>query len=502
MASNPLTAAPGVVSLPTSAKNSASWSEANLIRWKEGKLTPVGGWARLDLMLTASPVRRVHQWRDTTGAPWIAYLCEQHVYVEIGGALVDITPAAGMTAPAGNFIAGGFGDNKYNLDEFGTARPVNPNTRSVGYAYSMDNWGEDLVFMTSFDTKLYRWTPSVVTPGKAAVVAGAPTGRAFVVTPQRYVVMFDYNNNIGDFAWCDQEDIGNWNFADVASKAGYLPTEPRAPHITGLVVTGGILHFTTNGVHLATHIGLPYIYSTDIVSTANPPISDRAAIAVAEGAVWMAENGLWQYNGTSTAPIACPVWNWVTERVDWKVARFTANVVHLSEANELWFFFPAKGEFKNTHFIIFNYREGWWSQGRLSRSAGASGSYTSYPVMADDNVIYRHEFGTSFGGAPELPWIESFPVQMYVGTKDLTVKQLEPDVEGSAEQLRFSLVYKQQFTGDVEKQSPLRRIYAGRVDFNVSARLFRLRVEQTLPQTEPWTLGDSRIDVVSRGPKK
>ena len=67
---------------------------------------------------------------------------------------------------------------------------------------------------------------------------------------------------------------------------------------------------------------------------------------------------------------------------------------HLGEFNEWWWFFPTLNSPFNTRAIVYNYKEGWWTQCRLSRSAGITSSYTAHPIFADDYVAFQHEVGS------------------------------------------------------------------------------------------------------------
>lgn len=479
-----------------------NWSDANLMRWTGDRLGPVGGWSKLAISATASNVRRVFQWRDSNDVNWVAYLCDAHLYVEYEGDLVDITPMGGITAPSASFIDGGYGDDEYSLDEYGTPRATRPDEKAIGWAYTLNNWGETLLAMTSVDGRLLQWDPSVLPPAPATVVAGAPvSNRCFVVTPERYVVLFDQGGVTGEFAWCDQEDITNWNFADPVSKAGFLPIEPRAKCVAAIYTPGSILHFTTNGAASIQHIGLPYIFNVDPVAGGTAPVSDRVLVRTVSGAMWMSESGSWAFNGVSVGPVQCDVWDYVQKTVDWRLARFLAAAVNIEDKSEIWFFFPRIGDSKNTLLVIYNYRDGWWSLGTLSRSAGASSTYTSYPVMADDTVVYQHETGSRMDDASELPWIESFPLQL-PGGDQLTFQQLQPDVEGDFSAVRFSVKFRQQLATNDEYQSTLRSIYDGFVDIDETGRDFRLRIECIDPVVRSWTIGTSHVSAVKRGRRK
>ena len=153
--------------------------------------------------------------------------------------------------------------------------------------------------------------------------------------------------------------------------------------------------------------------------------------------------------------------------------------------------------------MIYNYKEGWWAQAKLSRSAGITSSYTAHPIFADDHVAYQHEVGTVYANASMpvvLPFAETFDLNL-IGPRLVTVKQLIPDVEAvgivdpasianAISNLRYSLFYRNSRSlGTAEQQSPPRPVRDdGYVDFRTTGRDIRLRIDVG-PIIQPFTLG-------------
>lgn len=206
------------------------------------------------------------------------------------------------------------------------------------------------------------------------------------------------------------------------------------------------------------------------------------------------------YNGSSVAPVECPVWDWVLDDIDNLYVRYEAAAVNLRSMSEFWWFFPSNDERYNTRFIVYNYRDGWWGMGRLSRSCGLSSSYTTYPVMSDGANVYKHESGNTYAGAPELPWAETFSLNIGSGTVLSTLLQMIPDIEGDPNALRFSLFYKNKRTDGGELQSPKKKIRNdGFLDFRTTGRDFRLRIDSVGPSVPRFTVGQNLVEAKARG---
>ena len=608
----PIEIPPGVVALPTKKMRSSNWAEVNMLRWREGQLTPMGGQAQLSNVVNgvetyrfASRCKMIHGFYDLNGEYYIAYLCETNIYIDAGGTLYDITPVGGMTAPAG--LVGGYGDDLYNVDTYGTPRsiPSSVAITKVPDAYSIDNFGAILYAMTSADSRLLMWDPSQglpgvvstasayspwgaaqdsiqmttlndgsVTPGMSvinqtsglplgtvaswdsptlfltanALNGGAandvlafgnfnvaavqpadsgrgpvPLGRCFVVTQERFIMMFgtSQDGTVGGgsarrFAWCDQENPGAWDYSNVTSQAGFLDIEPASPIICAIETRVGILFWTGKKAYVSQFLGLPYIYNYLELSDNCTPWSPQSMCTTSSLTLWFSEQGVFSFDGTSIMPVPCKVRPWIDDDIDPVQVRELSFAAHLGEFNEWWWFFPTLNSPFNNQAAVYNYKEGWWTQVQMSRSAGITSSYTSHPIFADDFVAFQHEVGAAYANANMpvvLPYAESFDLNINFGTRLTTVKQLIPDVEavGAAANstvsnnaianLLYSLFYRNSRSlGSPELQTikvPVRT--DGFVDLRATGRDIRLRLDVASAVIQPFTLGQHLIDAVPRG---
>jgi hypothetical protein len=596
----PIEIPPGVVAMATKQMRSSNWAEVNLVRWREGMLSPVGGQAQYTYAF-ASRCKAIHSWYDLNNVFYIAYLCEANLYVDVGGLLYDVTPGDGIIPPV-PLTEGGYGEGPYSAGTYGTPRPestVNA-LNKVPDAFSLDNFGAILYAMTSPDGRLLRWDPSngppgfifgigasaawdttatVITmvspsggqaaPGMAvynntantlvgavltytgntltlaapALNAGSvgdmlhfgnvatpqladsgrgtvPSGRSFVITQERFVMVFGaYDNTYGGgprrFAWCDQENPGAWDYANITSQAGYLDIEPAAPIIAAVAGPMGVLMWTATRTYLNAFLGLPYIYNYTEIAKNCTPWSPQSIVPTTSLTLWMSEQGMFSYNGAWVQPVPCKVRPWVDDDIDILNVREQACAVHVSPFSEFWWFFPQgvanNPAGTNTRCIIYNYKEGWWSQGQMSRSAGVAASYTVQTIMADGLNAYQHEIGIVYPANVPLPWAETFDLNLTSGSRLVTVKQLIPDVGGDVTNLRYSLFYKNSRSvmpdpngapiPVVEAQTAPRTVNTsnGFVDLRTTGRDIRMRISLAGPQVNPVTVGQHLIDVAVRG---
>jgi hypothetical protein len=380
--------------------------------------------------------------------------------------------------------------------------------------------------MTSADGRLLMWDPAV---GGLAVVQPAasgrgpvPHGRSFVVTQERFVMIFgstqDGTADGGSarrFAWCDQENPGAWDYSNVTSQAGFLDIEPASPIVAAIASRLGVLFWTAKKTYASRFLAFPYIYNYVELAEGATPWSPQSIVDTSSQPIWMTEQGVFAYDGTSISAVACKVRPWIDDNYDPVAVRDLSFAVHVSDFNEWWWFFPTLGSGFNARAAIYNYKEGWWTQARLSRSAGITSSYTSHTIMADGLVAYQHEVGSTYANSSMpvvLPFAETFDLNLNSGALLTTVKQLMPDVEAVDQtdptaianvisNLRYSLFYRNSRSlGLAELQSPRVPVRGdGYVDFRVTGRDVRLRIDVANPSVDLFTLGQHQIDCVQRG---
>ena len=350
-----------------------------------------------------------------------------------------------------------------------------------------------------------------------------PLGRCFVITNERYVMMFGTESDgtvdggkMNRFAWCDQENPGAWDYTSVTSQAGFLDIEPASPIIAASATRNGIIFFTAKKAYNSVYLGMPYIYNFTELGNNCTPWSPQSISNTSSMIIWMSKQGMFSFDGTSIIPMNCLVRPWVDDDIDILQVREQACMVHVGDFNEVWWFFPQDGKTKNTRCIYYSYKEGWWGMGQMARTAGITSSYTAHTIMADDLIAFQHEVPYAYPANVPLPWAETYDLNLNSGARLTTVKQLIPDISGAIQSVLYSLFYRMSrtvmvdHTGAVvpvaeQQTSPQPVRSNGYVDFRTTGRDIRLKIEigalpgQPRPPVMPVTMGQCLIDSVQRG---
>lgn len=116
----PITMPPGVVRMATPLQSKGRYWDANLIRWRSGKLQPIGGWQRIsETPLNGAP-RAIFSWADSTGDAYAAIGSEQKLYILSGSTYQDVTPvdySSPTEANYGSYGASDYGELLFGFDD-------------------------------------------------------------------------------------------------------------------------------------------------------------------------------------------------------------------------------------------------------------------------------------------------------------------------------------------------------------------------------------------------
>lgn len=422
---------PGVVDRGTEYATLGRWYRANQIRWRDGILQPMGGWAALASAGLSGVPRAMHAWVTSGGAKWVAIGTDEGLFVYKGGNVWDITPAgytAGRATATGSV---GFGVGPFGAGAFGTPRTVAAGVNAT--TWQLDNWGEYLVAVASHEGVIYEWQLDVNTP--AAAVSNAPTANAILATEERILLALGAAGNPRRMAYSDQEDNTDWT-ASATDTAGGRNLDTDGSLIKAVSVRGGYLALATTDAHLVEFIGRPQVFRTRRLG--DHGLIAPQAVGTFEGrAAWMGDNAFWLYDGGQVRQLECDLAEYVWGDINYAV-RSMFHCGTCAEFGELYFFYASAGSPDIDRYVVWCWEEGWWSMGELGRTAWIDRGVLEAPLaVSADGTIYEHEVGWLADGASRVDVVygRSGPVEIGDGGQSLWVSRLIPDeaVQGEVE---------------------------------------------------------------------
>lgn len=499
MALVPIQIPPGLERNGSPYDTPGRWWDMNLMRWQSGSARPLGGWVRkTPLTGLDSAVRRFHAWRKNSGELSTIAATDGKLWFDLGGITwTDLTPVD--LVPPVETLVGGYGLGLYGMGTYGTPRPASELVAPRYGVWSFDNWGEDVLLVSSKDSRLFHYIAS--SPSTAPIVIPeAPLSNAVGVTEERHVMLV--GPAIGGtyypyrFCWASRESLTDWTFDDPSNSAGFLDLQCKSPLNYICRVREGMLLFSSTEVFLVTYVGQPYIYGA--IKIAEMPIFHPYSVATFNNgqAMWFSNRGVQVYSSSAVQTIDCPIFNDI--RIDfsftWGMRRTHASAN--GNYPEVWLFWPSLSATECDRYAIYNFLEGWWGWGYLSRSAMISSGALTRPYAGTvDGAIYEHENGWKDAGNPILAqrWLETGALGLGGGERTVDVRQAMLATHDRPQSILLQFYGRYTPDGAERVFGPYTPRLDGYTDTRVNCREGRVRYVGNID--ELFELGQLRLDV-------
>jgi len=422
----PLTIPPGVFKNGTDLQASGRWADADLVRWHDDSLKPIGGWRNRLGRGWSHPIRGLIGWKSNSGSRYLACGTYSSLFAILpNNSTYDITPT-GFTA--GRISASGmtgFGSGFYSNSTYGTP-PINTSTTLLdATAWSLSAWGENLIANSPDDGKVYEW--ALNTGSASAVLSNAPTGVVtIIVSDERFLFALKPR----EVHWSDQENNNTWT-ASATNQAGDIKLETQGSIKCAEKIRGGILIITDQDAHTCTYIGQPYVHSIQRVGDGCGIFSNQASTTINQGVVWMGDAGFHIYSGGRVQELKCDVTDHIFTEMSMSQKSKVACVANSKFDEVIWYYPSASGE--NEKYVSWNYKNNSWSIGTLGRTCGIDAGVFNQPIHA---TTQNHDNNYSRGRFTILTtYLGQTPPGSYDGTNATDKDDDCPDVDSYVIQL-------------------------------------------------------------------
>ena len=392
--------------------------------------------------------------------------------------------------------------------------------------WSHDAFGEDLI-INPRNGGIYYWDESSGLSSPAVnitTLAGAnlaPTKgiQTIVSDIDRHVIVLGADPIVGSarsgsidpllIAFSDQESATEWEPTST-NTAGSLRLSSGSQIVGGLRSRQETLIWTDTSLYSMQFVGAPFTFGINLINENVGLISPNGVVNAPDSVYWMARDGFYSYSG-SVSRLTCSVLNYVLDDFNqgqaFKVVAFTNR-----EFNEVGWFYPSGSSSENDRYVVYNYLEGAWSIGELSRTAWLDDGIFQKPRAAGKdssvNYVYTHENSDDADGLPmDNVFIESGDIDIDDGEKFGFVKKIIPDVKffgdnSSAGQINFVLKTRN-FPGDSLSTNSTNNVTSSTQQNYVRARsrqmVFRAQSDDDaatgLRTGFRWRLGANRFEI-------
>jgi len=341
----------------------------------------------------------------------------------------------------------GWGAGTWGSGTFGSASALSQTGQLR--LWSHDAFGEDLIFNPRAGG-IYYWDESGGTGNRAVAIdtlSGAnlaPTlGLQTIVSDiDRHVIVLGADPIVGSarsgaidpllIAFSDQESATNWE-PTATNTAGSLRLSSGSQIVGGLRSRQEILIWTDTSLYSMQFIGAPFTFGINLVNENVGLISPNGMINAPDGVYWMARDGFYTYSG-AVKRLVCSVLNYVLDDINntqsFKTLAFTNR-----EFNEVGWFYVSSSSEEIDSYVTYNYLEGAWSIGKLSRTAWMDDGVFEKPRATGkdsdgDGYLYIHELTDDDDGAPmDNVFIESGDIDIEEGNQLAFIGRIIPDVK-------------------------------------------------------------------------
>ena len=480
---------PGQYRNGTILQSMGRWRDASLVRFYEGTVRPIGGWAAFSSAAVTQKGRKAHAWRANNGDKWLAVAGADELFVyDKNSDQTDITPAGLAAGREVAAIANGYGAGAYGRGLYGADSDT---TRVIpATLWTLANFGEELLACSDVDGKIYNW--ALDTAVNATVIANAPTGNAGIsVTQERFVFALGAGGNTRKVQWCDREDYDTWT-PTATNEAGSFVLNTVGEIKCAVPMRGQTLILTDNDAHVASYVGPQLVYEFEQAGQSCGVISRNAAQGVGSAVYWMGFGSFYAYQGGQVAEMPCDVSDYVFGRMS-RLLQTHISAVQVSEFSEIWWFYPSAGAAENDSYVSLNYVQGTWQTGTLSRTAGVDRGVYYYPIMVGGDLsVYNHEFGQVPAGFSV--YAETGPISIGAGETTFTARRVHSD-EATQGGVTLTFKTKRHPNGTESTAGPYTP--ANPIGVRFTGRQMVMRIDGD--EGEDWRVGVQRVDVEPRG---
>lgn len=433
-----------------------------------------------------------------------------------------------------------------------------PNGTPVQFAFSS---GGALPTGVSANTTYYLENVTGVTANLATVAGGTvyvnttstgsnvfisklidiPTVQNLIyVTDNRFLFAFGCNDygsatqNPMLVRWSDYENPTSWTVAQ-NSQAGYVTLSHGSQIVAAVQTRQETIVFTDSALYSFQYIGVPGVWSQQILGD-NISIISPSAATVASGRIyWMGVDKFYMYDGRVNT-LECDLRRYIYSDIN--LGQVEQIFCGTNEGfNEVWWFYCSLTGPNGTNdaanpntivdrYVIYNYAEsdgkggqGIWYHGKLSRTAWLDSGLLNFPIAATySSNIVNHESGVDDQETPTtLPivaYISSAEFDIDDGDKFGFVYRMLPDVtfegstsanpsavmtllpmqnSGSGYNTPTSVAGSDNATVTRTATIPIEQ-FTGQVYIRVRGRQMIMKIESTGVGVT-WQLGYPRIDI-------
>jgi hypothetical protein len=416
----------------------------------------------------------------------------------------------------------GWGTDTWGSSTWGTPSTTS-NVTLEARQWSLDNFGQ-LLIATVLNGGAFEWSPTSGVSTRATAITNAPTASrlSLVSTPDRHVLFFGTESTIGTtnsqddllLRFSNQEDRNTYQ-PTAENTAGSLRIADGSRIVAAERSRGQILVWTDTSLHSLQFIGPPFTFGLRQLGQNCGIVGSHAGVDINGVSYWMSQDSFFLFDG-SVKKLPCTVEQFVFNNIN-VTGSENAFAGHNGEFNEIMWFYPRTGSDQINAIVAYNYLEGTWWTGTLSRTTWIDREVYDNPIAteysstatANNEVIsgltdgassvFLHETGNNGDGQAITAFVKSGVVQIAQGDEFAFVSKIIPDIEDQEGVLNAKLEFKNYPNNSTSVTKTT--TFTDTTDFvslRGRGREFTVNVVSNTTGTA-WRLGTQRFDIQPDG---
>ena len=314
--------------------------------------------------------------------------------------------------------------------------------------------------------------------------------------------------------WATQDQPNVWT-PTTTNSAGFLRVSRGSKIVRAIPTRQEIIVLTDTHVYSLQFLGTTDVFGLQELADNISVLSPRGCVTANNILYWMGKDKFYMYDGR-VQPLPCTIREYIFKDLNFLQADQV--ICGTNEGfNEVWWFYPSADSNWNDRYAIFNYLEGVWYYGNMTRTAWLDVASRDYPIAAyntqdqETGVLYTHEVAIDDDGAPLSSYIQSSDFDIGDGDSFMLTKRIIPDVnfhQSTAATPTVTLGVRVRdfpggvYTNNASNSKPVVEssvdVYTDQIFIRARGRQMAMRISSSDLGVQ-WQLGSPRLDSRSDG---
>ena len=304
--------------------------------------------------------------------------------------------------------------------------------------------------------------------------------------------------------WSDATKPGSWGPTE-SNDSGGEPLSSGSYIVSACKAKREMLVWTDESMYSMQHNDR-FVFGFTLVANGVSIVGASAFAEADDSIFWMGDRNFYVYQSGSLSTVPCTVLEYVFSNLNYgqKEKIFAASN---SLFGEVTFYYPSSGSNEIDRYATYNYSEGAWSIGAMSRTAWIDSGIRAKPeasyildASSETSLSYVHETGHDADGVAMPAYIQSAYMDLDDGGRLMYMSKFIPDVRLPSGGAMEVSINKKNYPNQIATTTSFTGINGATLYKNVRIRARQVSIKfQSTDIGVGWHIGDFRYEVQPDG---